>query len=131
MSIGLPGPTTMSHQPGSSSASCRATCESPERAWQINTALSRLRVELPVGLKGHGHFRQPAAKLQRQRLAEDNALGVLQGLAGTHAITAIENFGGHCGGKANLDGLANLEQIIKTSIARQGQPSTSADNDLE
>ena len=31
----------------SSASSCRATCESPERAWQINTALSALAFSRP------------------------------------------------------------------------------------
>ena len=52
------------------SSSCRATCESPESAWQISTALSRRAFELPVGLESHGHLRQPPAKLQFERLGE-------------------------------------------------------------
>ena len=47
VSIGLPGPTITSHQPGSSCSSCRATCESPESAWQIRTALSRASLSVP------------------------------------------------------------------------------------
>jgi hypothetical protein len=46
VSIGRPGPTITSHQPGASPSSCRATCESPLIAWQTSTALSR-RIERP------------------------------------------------------------------------------------
>ena len=47
VSMGFPGPTATSHQPGSSFGSCRATCESPLRAWQISTALSPRRFSRP------------------------------------------------------------------------------------
>ena len=93
MSIGLPGPTKTSHQPGSSSASCRATCESPDRAWQISTALSRLRIELPVGLERHGHLGQPPAKLQLQRLAEGGVLRIFQRPSGADTVGAFKGVG--------------------------------------
>ena len=48
VSIALPGPTTISHQPGKSAGSCRATCESPLRAWQISTALLLAGVQRAV-----------------------------------------------------------------------------------
>ena len=68
-----------------------------------------LRAKLAVGLEGHGHFRQLPAKLQFQRLAERQRLGILQRSARPNAITAIKNVRSHYAQEANLDQLANLE----------------------
>ena len=53
VSSGLPGPISVSHQPGrSGSPWCPAACASPVSAWQTKTAFERVRGERAVGLVG-------------------------------------------------------------------------------
>ena len=48
VSIALPGPIMVSHQPGRRSPSCQpAECASPVRAWQMKTALDAVAFSVP------------------------------------------------------------------------------------
>ena len=91
--MALPGPTTMSHQPGSSAASCARHVRIARQGVADQHGVVAGRVELAVGLVGHGHLRQRAALLQRQRLVEVTVLGVRNGWAVRTAIAALENSG--------------------------------------
>ena len=91
MSIGLPGPTMVSHQPGLPVTGWTlATCWSPVSAWQTRTALRALGVERAVGLVGDLERRERDAGIELERLvgaeAHDQRMRVVR-LA--HAVGAI------------------------------------------
>ena len=74
VSIGRPGPTMVSHQPGLPVTGWAfATCWSPVSAWQTSTALERVGVERAVGLVGDLPGRERDAGIEQQRLVRAEA----------------------------------------------------------
>ena len=70
VSIGLPGPTSVSHQPGLPVTGCSlATYWSPVSAWQTRMAFDLVGVERAVGLVGDAKRRQQLVAVEPQRLA--------------------------------------------------------------
>ena len=60
----------MSHQPGSSSGVVPGDVRIARQGVADQHGIVALRIELPVGLEGHGHFGQPPAQFQARAARE-------------------------------------------------------------
>ena len=87
VSIGRPGPTRPSHQPGSGwpRPAGPVTWLSPVQAWQISTAFERRRVERAPRLVGDGDVGQRRAALEGERAGRGRTSGTGGGRAGRRA----------------------------------------------
>jgi len=82
----------MSHQPGSSSSLCFATCESPLMAWQTRRALSRAALSWPYVSYATATLARRPPISSSKGLVERGGSGVAERLRVAHAVAASNMF---------------------------------------
>ncbi len=93
MSIALPGPTTMSHQPGSSACVVLRDVRIARKGVANQHGVVASGIQPAVGLVGHGHLRQALAEFQFQRFVKRDVLGILQRPSMPKRIAAFKKVG--------------------------------------